>query len=104
MPVSSPSYFPPERGNGSIVGITAGANTIGARQFLAGNSAGNNSQINDLIVIGWHAFNAGTVAVPITDATAAGTIVIGNNAASTFTTTFGFQRPSTVIGFGAAPL
>ena len=59
MPVSSPSYFPPSRATGTVVGITAGVNTTGAQSFLAGNQAGESSTSSGLIIIGYDAGNAG---------------------------------------------
>lgn len=111
MPVSSPSYFPPERGNGSIVGITAGASTLSARSFLGGNGAGNYTQtgVDDLIVLGYHAFDAGTSVAPITDVDLSGTVVVGNNAASALTVASNSldpntDRPDVILGFNAALL
>lgn len=75
MPVSSPSYFPPNRANGTIVGISAGTTATGARCFLAGKSAGANTTQNDLIVIGDSSGSGGWA-----DAAFAGSIVIGNSA------------------------
>jgi hypothetical protein len=48
MPITSPSYFPPSRANGSIVGITAGVNETGARLLgtNAGAAAANFTDIN----------------------------------------------------------
>lgn len=106
MPVSNPSYFPPERGNGSVVGVTAGQNTIGARQFLGGNSAGDNSRIDDLVVIGYGAMSSGTVAVPITDTTLAGTVVVGVSAAEQLIVGLAaastHDLPNVITGFQAA--
>lgn len=77
MPVSSPSYFPPSRQNGSIIGITAGVNATGARVFLAGQSAGNGTTQPDLLVIGDHAF-----ANPYSgDPLLADSVVLGSQAA-----------------------
>lgn len=104
MPVSSPSYFPPNRANGTIVGITAGETTTGARNFLAGKSAGTHTSINDLIVIGDSALSVGTASAPVTDSAAGGSIAIGNNAAKAYFGTNGQAgtAPVTVIGFNAA--
>lgn len=77
MPIYTPSYFPPAQQNGSIVGATSGLNSQGARRFLAGLSAGNGGTVNDLIIIGNLAGDAG-----ITDSNLAGSILIGNNAGS----------------------
>lgn len=98
MPIYTPSYFPPASQNGSIVGATAGLNSQGARRFLAGLAAGNNSTIDDLIVVGHQSFDAGS-----SDPDLAGTIVIGNNALSAVVTNAGnIQKPSLVIGTAAA--
>lgn len=74
MPVSSPSYFPPNRADGTVVGITAGTNTVGARNFLAMKGAGLNSTANDLFVIGDTSCNDGFLT-----GTQDSCIVIGNN-------------------------
>lgn len=104
MPVSSPSYFPPNRSNGTIVGITAGQSTTGARNFLGGKAAGVFTQINDLIVIGDSAFSSGTSGAPITDTNLAGSLAIGNNASLGIVSAVGAltAAPNTVIGFNAA--
>lgn len=94
MPVSSPSYFPPNRANGSVVGITAGTNTTGSRNFLAMSQAGNKSTVSDLIIIG---ANAGENS--ITDANAQYSVLIGTNAGSQFNTFSGSNiGPAIVIG------
>lgn len=80
MPVSNPSYFGPQRSDGSIVGQTAGLLFTGDRAFLAGQGAGNQTAsggANDLIIIGNLAGDAG-----VADANLAGSILIGNNAGS----------------------
>lgn len=101
MPVSSPSYFPPNRSNGTVVGLNAGTNTTGARNFLAGQSAGQYTDINDLIIIGNLALSAGTSTNHIADANLGGVIVIGNGAAASLTQATG--GPSSVIlGYQAA--
>jgi hypothetical protein len=84
VPVSSPSYFPPNRANGDIVGITAGP-TTGIRNFLGGQAAGAFTQINDLIVIGHNAFSGGTQVAPQTDVNGASTVVIGSQSAGAAT-------------------
>jgi hypothetical protein len=110
VPVSSPSYFPPQRGTDQIVGITAGQGQTGARVFLGGQSAGKFSTISDLIVIGHNALSAGTVSAPLSDANGVGTTVIGSNSAVAVTD---FTRadvngnlfgPGCVIGSNIAPL
>lgn len=97
MPVSTPSYFPPNRINGSIVGITAGLDFNGARSFLSGSNAGNHSTLNDIIVLGDHALEAGP-----TDQTLNGTIVIGSQAAQALIQGDTQGHPNTIIGFNAA--
>lgn len=72
MPVSSPSYFPPPRGTDQIVGITAGLGQTGARVFLAGQGAGNQSTASDLILIGHQSGDAG-----LSGPTCNGTQIIG---------------------------
>jgi hypothetical protein len=106
MPVTSPSYFPPNRGDGTITGITAGIGNTSARSFFAGDSAGKNVKVgvDDMIVIGWRAMSAGTVAAPITDTDLAGAIIIGNSAAAALTTSAQFTgnaRANIVIGLNA---
>lgn len=73
MPVSNPGYFPPQRADGSIVGQTAGFGSTGDHAFLAGQNAGDGSTVADLIIIGYQA-GVG----PLTDADAAGCILIGS--------------------------
>lgn len=53
MPVSSPSYFPPQRTGDVIAGLNAGIGQIGsARIFLAMQAAGNKNAASDVIAIG----------------------------------------------------
>jgi hypothetical protein len=102
MPVTSPSYFPPNRGTDQIVGITAGQSQTGARVFLAGQSAGAHSTISDFIAIGDAA--ASGVAV---DAALSGTTVIGSKSLSTLANTSASLTtgaPVTALGFNIAPL
>lgn len=80
MPVSSPSYFPPNSISDQIIGINAGKLATGARIFLAGKSAGNNSTVSDLIIIGDLAGSAG-----ITDPNAQFSIIIGSGSAKAVT-------------------
>jgi hypothetical protein len=93
MPITSPSYFPPARGNGSVIGTTAGKLAIGANDFLGGTSAGANSTANNLICIGLNAGAGG-----ITDAVnLSGSIIIGANSAQLLSA--GAQAfPLTVLG------
>jgi hypothetical protein len=100
VPVSSPSYFPPNRANGTIVGITAGVSTTGARNFLGGKSAGQFTDVNDLTVIGDSALAGGTSAAHLADANAAGSTIIGSASATLLTN---FSRPDgpgpvTIVG------
>jgi hypothetical protein len=88
MPVSEPSYFPPNRGNLSVVGLNAGTKSLGAQNFLAGSGAGNNSTSNKLIIIGNFSGSAGIVGPD-------GMILIGND-----TLTENIE----VAGNGLAPL
>ena len=101
MPVSTPSYFPAQRGNGSIIGITAGLNSTAARVFLAGNSAGVNLDTpasDDCIAIGDDALSAGT----ITDVNSRGSVVIGSQAARALTAfTANAPGPVVIVGYNA---
>jgi hypothetical protein len=74
MPVSSPSYFPPNTSTDQVTGINAGHLATGAPRFLAGANAGNNSSIARLIIIGDNSGKAG-----LTDAFLAGTIILGDS-------------------------
>lgn len=100
MPVSSPSYFPPNRGNGTVVGITAGVSTIGARNFLAMQAAGDDSTINDLLIIGHQAGDAG-----LTDADLAGSVFLGSSVASaliqSITGDANSDKPTVAVGINA---
>lgn len=105
MPVSNPSYFPPNRSNGTIVGITAGVSTTGARNFLAGANAGRFTNISDLIVIGDSALDAGTTAARITNVNLAGSIAVGTNALGSLTSPTpaggGVPYANIAVGFNA---
>lgn len=85
MPVSSPSYFPPSRANGTVVGITAGVSTTGARNFLAQKGAGNYTEASDLIIIGDSAMSAGTEASPVVDTALEYSVVIGSSSVKNYT-------------------
>lgn len=108
MPVSSPSYFPPQRTADRIVGLNAGTGQTGNRVFLAGLSAGQYTQsINDLYVIGDLALSGGTAASPITDTNFSGTIAVGSSAlavATSLTAGGGNAGPCIVIGRNAVAL
>lgn len=98
MPVSSPSYFPPQRATDRIVGLNAGIGQTGNRVFLAGLNAGLNSTVADLIVIGSSAADAG-----LTDPDMAGIIAIGTRALGAHDASSGtFPGSSIAIGLDAA--
>lgn len=94
MPVSNPSYFPPESGSDQIRGINAGINSTGAPLFLGGQAAGNNSTVNSLIIIGHESGSAG----PITDPDLAGTIIIGHNSGRLLHAGAGNALPVIMVG------
>lgn len=102
MPVSSPSYFPPNRANGTIVGITAGETTTGSRNFLAGKGAGAYLTQSDVIAIGDSALSAGTSSAPLTDAGVGGATVIGSNAAASWYDTSNSTYASVIVGTNAS--
>lgn len=99
MPVSNPSYFPDQRGNGSIVGITAGQGSISANSFLAGTNAGRFATVNDLIVIGNNSLESGTSGADL-----AGSIVIGVGSAPFVIESAGSGFPLTVLGANSLKL
>jgi serine acetyltransferase len=99
MPIYTPSYFPPARANGSIVGATAGVNTVGARNILAGLRAGIDTVDSDLIVIGDGALGAGCDSEAIT-----GLIAIGSSACGSMDDSAPEAQTCTVIGYHAAAL
>lgn len=70
MPISSPSYFPPQRNSDRIVGLNAGTTQTGNYVFLAGQEAGLDSTSSGLIIIG-HLSGNGTIV------NAPNTIIIG---------------------------
>lgn len=102
MPVSEPSYFPPQRANDVIIGLNAGQGYVGARAFLAGLDAGFQSTVTDLIVIGDSAFANGSI-----DASLDGSIIIGSGTANlallggTGTGPAANPGPATIIGFNS---
>lgn len=96
MPVSSPSYFPPQKSIDRIVGLNAGVNQLGNRVFLAGQSTGANSNVSDLVAIGNNVLSAG-----ITDADATGTVAIGSQALSAATAYNASDPGDVVIGYRA---
>lgn len=104
MPVSTPSYFPNQRGNRSIIGITAGNLATAARVFLAGQNAGRElitTSGDDIIALGDDALSDGD----ITDANAAGSIVIGSQAAENLANfTDSHAGPCVIVGVNAAQL
>lgn len=97
MPVSSPSYFPPNTSTDQITGINAGHLATGAPRFLAGQNAGANSTVANLIIIGHLAGDAG-----ITDAVLAQTTIIGHGSAGALTSSTGNSNPGgdalTIVG------
>jgi hypothetical protein len=99
MPVSNPSYFPDQRGNGSIVGITAGPLSTSSNSFLAGTNAGKASTANDLIIIGNGSGSGG-----ITDPNLAGTIIIGVDSAPFIETSAASAFPLTLVGYNSLAL
>lgn len=102
MPVSSPSYFPPNTSTDQVTGINAGHLATGAPRFLAGANAGNNSTVANLIVIGHNALSAGVTAPQI-----AGTVCIGGSALAAYQNIDVVGRSpvgSVVIGFQANQL
>jgi hypothetical protein len=97
MPVSDPSAFPPPRAPDQIVSINAGKNYSGQRAFLAGASCGDNSDVDDIIVIGHDAFSQG-----VTTASSTGSVVVGSSAMAAFIGNDGRSAySSVVIGFEA---
>lgn len=96
MPVSNPSEFPPHRGNGTIVGLESGKNTISAKSFFAGAQAGDNSTIDHLVILGDDSGAGG-----LTNAVLAGSVIVGASNATNLTTIAQVQpgtRPVTIIG------
>ena len=100
MPISNPSYFPPSRSNGSVVGITAGQRSTGPNCFLAMANAGNGETIADMLVIGANAAETNWQAAAYD-----GSIIIGNRAYQaldgTIAPSFG-AAVNTVIGTNTA--
>ncbi len=76
MPVSNPSAFPPPRAGDQIISINGGTNHVGGSVFIAGQSAGDNSTIGDLILIGTNVGSQGW-----TTAGMEGTVAIGSSVA-----------------------
>ena len=81
-----------------MVASNAGASQTGARVFLEGANAGANSTISDIIALGDNALAGG-----ITDATLAGSIVIGSGSFPGFFNSDS-GGPITSVGFNVAPL
>jgi hypothetical protein len=97
VPVSTPSYFPPNRTNDQIIGINAGIHYVGARCFLAGQAAGNNSTVPDIIIIGDNSFSQG-----VTDQSLAGTVSIGSQSLAALVTGNDSDLGAiTAVGFNA---
>lgn len=106
MPVSSPSYFPAQRANDTIVGLNAGIGATNiSRCFFAGLNAGTYVQgLSDIIAFGDSALSSGTAAAPVTDANLSGLTIFGSRAAQKLVSTKNvtFQiGPSTIIGSNA---
>jgi hypothetical protein len=97
VPISNPSYFPAARSNGSVVGLTAGTKSTGARNFLALAEAGQNSTASDLIAIGNDSLGAGANGYVGTG----GHICIGSNAGYSLSQDNGnaITDPAVIIGF-----
>jgi hypothetical protein len=102
MPVSNPSAFPPPRGGDQIISINAGTNHTGASVFFAGQSAGNNSSISDLILIGTNVGSQGWVSPGME-----GTVAIGSHALAAYPDQGTTTTPSASVvigGFAASVL
>jgi hypothetical protein len=105
MPISSPSYFPPQRSIDRIVGLNAGLKQTGNRVFLAGENAAQNATSSDLIVIGDDALSG----IPSGYAdNIPGTIVIGSGGTAgslTNSNTSGYSAAdgAIIIGYGMLP-
>lgn len=100
MPVSLVSYFPTLRNTDRIVGLNAGVNQIGNRVFLACASAGANSTISDIVVIGNGALSAGV----LDDANHiySGAVVLGSQAAvNAGQLLYGWSAPTIIGGWAA---
>jgi hypothetical protein len=94
MPVSSPSYFPPNSSSDQVRGLNAGKLSTGSPLFLAGSEAGQNSTTNGLVIIG-HLSGSGGIA----DVNLANTVIIGDLNAQALTTGDGTAaHPLTIVG------
>jgi hypothetical protein len=98
VPVSSPSYFPPNSSTDQVRGINAGQLATGAPLFLAGANAGKNSTANSLIIIGDNSGSGGIAGV-----NPAGTIIMGDGSAAAFTGAAAVAGGIIVIGTGSLP-
>jgi len=98
VPVSSPSYFPPNTATDQVTGINAGHLATGAPRFLAGANAGNNSTAANLIIIGDNSGKGGIAGV-----NPAGSIIIGDQSAQAFTGAAAVAGGIIVIGQGSLP-
>jgi hypothetical protein len=96
VPVSSPSYFPPNSSTDQVRGINTGPLATGSPLFLAGQSAGKGSSVA-LIVIG-HQSAEGGVANSVTNLN--GSIVIGNGSLQLWVSgnAVGASIPVTLVG------
>jgi len=104
MPVSEPSYFPPQRSVDRIIGLNCGTQQLGERVLFAGQGTGNytGSGVSDVIFIGNAVLSTGTVGDPITDDNAQYSVIIGSQAgrqAQSFTDSIlDSAGPSVIVG------
>lgn len=97
MPVSNPSAFPPPRSPDQIISINAGLNFTGQRAFLEGAGTGNNSSLNDLVLLGH-----GVMGLGVTDVNLAGSTAVGSEALGALISSgTGGPGANTVLGFKA---
>lgn len=97
MPVSNPSAFPSVKTTDRIVSTNAGQRQLGNRVFMAGQAAGNDSDLNDFIVVGNLAASAG-----ITDNFLDGSIVFGTQAVQALKNGGAAAGAVVVLGYRAA--
>src|SRR5271168_4881519 len=99
MPITSPSYFPPASGSDQVRGQNAGKLSTGFPLFLAGKSAGQNSTVNGLVIIGDSSGAGG-----ITDVNLAQSVIVGDGNLSAMTAAAGVGFPVTAIGSKIGPI
>lgn len=99
MPVSNPSAFPPPRSPDQIISINGGRDYTGQNAFVAGQNAGNNCAVNDLVLIGTDVGQGGW-----TDGALANSVAIGTHALAALVGAGGELGANVVIGGGAATL